>query len=263
MQVGNIVKGAIEQAWNNKKLWIFGFLSAFSYSFSSDSQNNFLNTFVDQWLEMICLGIGLTLLSTFFAYGNSRGSLRVIRKEEITLSMVFDDAKYFFTRGLVLTVIQILITAALFAVGSGLYAGISSIVQIPYWLAILIALPISYLFSIYFAISSMGLVVHDLSVADALRSAWENLASRLGAWIQFAIQLFGVTLAYLVAILIAGIVIGAIFFFLAFQFDIVGLILGVVLFVPYIVVITSVGTIAAQITWLTAYLELSEQGVQE
>ena len=259
MEVGKAFDNAIRVGWKNKKLWLFGIAATYSYSSTSDSDSyrEIILPVIDNWAVFIFVGLLTATISSFFAFGLAKGCLRLIKGEEITFKGTLEDARYFFTRGLVISMVGTIAGIATIAIPAMAYSGLASFIDDPLWLIFLISFPINVLIGFIIAISAAALVVHDISAGESLSRGWLSLRSNFGDWVSYWIRIFFVVLLYGIGLLVAGLVLVAVFVGLAFAIDWLAIVFAFIVGVPLAIIVAGVFSSANQIVWLQIYMEIS------
>jgi hypothetical protein len=297
MDYGNILSRAWKITWNNKVLWIFGFLTGLgsgagsaNSNFRSGSGQPFqagpggprLPPELERQLQrpevvaiiitvvcvLLLIGLALFVLSVI-GRGGLIGGIRLVDDRmdtggKITFSEAWRVGIRYFWRLLGLTLLLV-VPAILF----GLL--VAALVLLTLGFAALCVLPLLCVFiilmiplSIVVALAQFGVVLEDKGVIDSLRRGWEVLKTNLANIILLGLitVVIGFVIGFVLALPLIAIVIPAAF---AFAFNprepnmpvLLGAGLAFLCYLPILWVINSVLTTWIYSVWTLAYRQFT------
>ena len=259
MHIRNIIKNAIQLAWSNKVLWVFGTFASCGYSSSPDS--DFLTSigfgFGSSFLLPLSFGAFLLILISIFAnFALSKGSYKILKGKSISFSQLFNDGKAIYARALGLSVIGFAASSAILMLGGFLFIAASSTIENILVPLLIIFIPLLIISGLIISIASTNIIIEDAGVIDSLNNAWLSIRSEFGQWINLTLSLFFAVFAYGLLLLIPIILV---IFLIAFLFYDIGLVVAGLLTIILIPMIAAAGGFffsAYQITWISGYLEI-------
>ncbi len=232
MDYGDLFVRSWRITWNNKFLWVLGFLAALTSASNGGSSGRsvsqqfnsgevspeMITAFSGAVLLLVCVGFLFGLLLAFVGLAANGGLISAVGRlddgEKVTLGEAFAAGTQAIFRllgiGILLWlpfVLIIVLTVTLGVVGTGGIAAASDIANNPEslvaslgFLAIcLVALcctliPVGIVVSVIYEFALRGTVLHNLGVVDSIRQAWQLIRANLGEVIVLMIVLFGVGL---------------------------------------------------------------------
>lgn len=291
MDYGNILTRAWKITWNNKILWLFGFLAGlgggfnFRFNFSVRGGAGGGPTPLPPEIErlvrqfdrpeiaailiavacvLILVALALFVLS-IIARGGLVGGIRLADDDsKVTFGEAWSTGLRYFWRTLGITLL--LIAPALVF---GLIAAVTVVAT--FGIGVLCLLPLTCVFIILFIpyaivvwLGQIGIVVEDLGVFAAMSKGWELLKANVGPVVVLGLILFVIqfVIGLLVLVPVTAIAAPAVFAFLSDPRHpnmalLVGSGLAFLCFLPVLVVLGSIFTTWAYSVWTLMYRQLT------
>ncbi|MDQ7798566.1 MAG: hypothetical protein RDU76_06450 [Candidatus Edwardsbacteria bacterium] len=284
MEYGKIIKQSLEIAWRKKYLWVFGFFA----SMGGGGGGNY-NNFIDQddasgaasglwdWITshpglvavLILAGIGLFVI-LMVLYLVSKGGLigsvsRISKGQPDNFEKTLGCGLHFFWRMLGIDILfglsyilllgLIILPPVMMIIMGGSAAKIFGVLLII--LLILPVIALMYGLAIIGSFSCQIAVIEDKKVFDSIPAGYALFKGNLGRSVLLGLIIFGLALLYVIAFIIALMILAIPFILLGVVNLWAGLIPGILIGLPLILVISGIYGTFTSGYWTLAYLELS------
>jgi hypothetical protein len=284
MEYGKMIKQALEIAWRKKYLWVFGFFA----SMGGGGGGNY-NNFIDQddasgavsglwdWITSHPGLVAVLILAAFglfivlmILYLVSKGGLigsvsRISKGQPDNFEKTLGGGLQFFWRmlgidilfglGYILLLGLTILPPVLMIIMGGSAAKIFGVLLII--LLILPVIALMYGLAIIGTFSCQIAVIEDKKVFDSIPAGYALFKGNLGRSVLLGLIIFGIALLYVVAFVIAMIMLAIPFIILGAVNLWAGLIPGIVIGLPLILVVSGIYGTFNSGYWTLAYHELS------
>jgi len=284
MEYGKIIKRALEIAWRKKYLWVFGFFASMGGG-GGGNYNNFIDkdnasgaaSGVWDWITshpglvamLILAAIGLFIV-LMILYLVSKGGLigsvsRISKDQPDSFEKTLGSGLQFFWRMLGIDI--------LFGLGYVLLLGLlilppvmmiimgGSAVKVFGILLIILLIPpvvaLMYCIAIIGNFSYQIAVIEDKKVFDSIPAGYDLFKSNLGRSVLLGLIITGIAMLYVIAFIIAMVILAIPFIILGMVNLWAGLIPGIIIGLPLILIISGIYGTFSSGYWTLAYLELS------
>ncbi len=284
MEYGKVIRQALEIAWRKKYLWVFGFFA----SMGGGGGGNY-NNFIDQdnasgaasglwdWVTshtglvavLILAAIGLFVI-LMVLYLVSKGGLigsvsRIAKGQPDSFEKTLGCGLQFFWRMLGIDILLglsyililglIILPPVMMIIMGGSAAKIFGILLII--LLILPVIALMYCIAIIGTYSCQIAVIEDKKVFDSIPAGYALFKDNLGRSVLLGLIIFGIALLYVIAFIIALMILAIPFIILGVVNLWAGLIPGILIGLPLILVVSGIYGTFDSGYWTLAYHELS------
>ncbi|MBU1355874.1 MAG: hypothetical protein KJ620_04845 [Candidatus Edwardsbacteria bacterium] len=284
MEYGKIIKQALEIAWRKKYLWVFGFFASMGGG-GGGNYNNFIDkdnasgaaSGVWDWITshpglvalLILAAIGLFIV-LMVLYLVSKGGLigsvsRISKDQPDSFEKTLGYGLQFFWRMLGIDILFglsyiLILGLAIFPPVMMIIVGGSAVKIFGILLIILLILPVvalMYCIAIIGTFSAQIAVIEDKKVFDSIPAGYALFKGNLGRSVMLGLIIFGIAMLYVIAFIIAMVILAIPFIILGVVNIWAGLIPGIVIGLPLILIVNSIFGTFNSGYWTLAYLELS------
>lgn len=284
MEYGKIIKQALEIAWRKKYLWVFGFFASMGGG-GGGNYNNFIDkdnasgaaSGVWDWITshpglvavLILAAVGLFIV-LMILYLVSKGGLigsvsRISKGQSDNFEKTLGCGLQFFWRMLGIDILFglsyiLILGLAIFPPVMMIIMGGSAAKIFGILLIILLILPVIallYCIAIIGNFSYQIAVIEDKKVFDAIPAGYGLFKSNLGRSVLLGLIITGIAMLYVIAFIIAMVILAIPFIILGVVNLWAGLIPGIVIGLPLILVVSGIYGTFNSGYWTLAYHELS------
>lgn len=282
MEYGKIIKQALSIAWHNKYLWVFGFFASMggggncsnildkddasgAYSGARDWVFSHLGLLALLIMAAIGLFIILMVLYLISKGGLIKSVSMISGKEQSNFEKTLGSGLRYFWRmlgldllfglALILVLGITVIPPILMMIMGGTGVKLIGLVWI-----FLLALPIIALVYCGSLVVNFGYqiaVINDKKIFDAINDAYHLFKTNVGRSILLGLIIIGIAFLYVIALIIAMIILAIPFIILGLVNMWAGLIPGIVIGLPIILIISAIFGTFTYSYWTLAYLQLS------
>jgi len=284
MEYGKIIKQALNIAWRHKYLWVFGFFA----SMGGGGGGNYSNIFdkndasgafggARDWvlaqlgllslLIMAAAGLFVVLLVLYLI---SKGGLiksvsQISKNEPSNFERTLGSGLHYFWRMLGMDILYGLFMILILGITVMpavlmMIMGTAGIKVLGVVMIVLLALPlIALLFCIGLVanFSYQIAVIEDRKIFDAVSDAYRLFRDNIGRAVMLGLITVGIAILYVAAFIIAMIILAVPFIILGVVNMWAGLIPGIIIGLPIVLVISAIYGTFGSGYWTLAYLELS------